>query len=59
MKRLPTDVARCKGVQHEGEWRVGCEHCLRRTSSPNPLRQVYIEPPAIIACECEYLIEEE
>jgi hypothetical protein len=27
---LPNDVARCAGVYEEGEWREGCERCLRR-----------------------------
>lgn len=55
---LPYDVARCAGVEYEGEWREGCEHCLRRTSPGNPDLQVYIAPPRIIAFWCENLIED-
>ena len=40
-------------------WREGCETCLRRTAPPgSPHRgQAWMEPPAIIAFWCEYLIE--
>lgn len=31
---LPADVARCPGYQADGEWREGCEDCMRRTSPP-------------------------
>lgn len=54
---LLKDEARCLGVGSDEEgWREGCEHCLRRTSlaSENAGR---MEPPAIIAFWCEYLIE--
>lgn len=54
---LPYDCARCPGVQYDDEWREGCEHCLRRTRPGDPVRQAWMEPPAIIAFECEYLIE--
>ncbi len=56
---LPYDYARCKGVQHDGEWREGCEDCQRRTSPGRPERQAYIQPPEIIVFECEYRIPEE
>lgn len=57
---LAADIARCDGsgsieddVQY---WREGCETCLRRTAKrPEPV--VMMSPPAIIAFECEYLIE--
>ena len=56
---LANDVARCNGVgfQEDGEWdwREGCETCLRRTAARG--EQVWMmEPPAIIAFECEFLI---
>ena len=51
------DIARCNGVNIEGEWREGCEDCRRRTEPGNPQRQVYIVPPAVIVFECEYRIE--
>lgn len=54
---LPYDVARCAGVQYGGEWREGCEYCLRRTSPVDPVQQVWMAPPEIIAFECEFLIE--
>ena len=57
---LPNDIARCNGVGfadgNYGEWREGCETCLRRTA-PRPDRVWMISPPPIIAFECEYLIE--
>lgn len=57
---LPTDIARCDGEWIEdGEdsgWREGCEICLRRTA-PRPDTYPMIEPPKILAFECEYLIE--
>jgi hypothetical protein len=61
MTALPYDIARCPGVPHEpGErpgWREGCETCLRRTAPGSPNQQAWMEPPAIIAFWCEYLIE--
>lgn len=57
---LPADVARCRGYGSDAEgWREGCEQCLRRTSPPaeHTWGQVWMEPPAIIAFWCEYLIE--
>ncbi len=53
------DIARCNGVNIDGEWREGCEDCRRRTEPGNPQRQSYIVPPLIIAFECEHLIEPE
>jgi len=54
---LPYDIARCHGVNIDGEWREGCEDCLRRTDAGSPDRQAYITPPAIIVFECEYRLE--
>ena len=60
MSNIPDDMARCNGVWYaEGEnseWREGCETCLRRTA-PRPADHILIDPPAIIAFECEDLIE--
>ena len=60
MNTLPNDVARCNGVWIEdgdhSDWREGCEGCLRRTA-PRYERFTQIFPPAILAFECEYLIE--
>ena len=60
MNKLPNDVARCNGVgfDEDGEWgwREGCETCLRRTAARAKYYSL-IAPPAIIAFECEYLIE--
>ena len=56
---LSNDVARCNGVgsdDPEEGWREGCETCLRRTA-PRPERCSMMEPPAIIAFDCEFLIE--
>lgn len=56
---LPHDIARCRGVGNDAEgWREGCETCLRRTDpvKPHPWMN-HITPPAIIAFECEYLLE--
>ena len=56
---LADDVARCDGVgsdDPEEGWREGCETCLRRTAL-RPERFWIMEPPAIIAFECEFLIE--
>ena len=56
---LPADVARCPGVgSHAEGWREGCETCLRRTAAPTDHPYTArIQPPAIIAFECEYLLE--
>ena len=60
MNRLNNDVARCNGEWVEdgddSAWREGCETCLRRTA-PRPEDYSQIDPPKIIAFECEYLIE--
>ena len=51
---LPADVARCDGSQDEGQWREGCEDCLRRTSPPaDPERVWKMEPPVLVVFECE------
>lgn len=52
---LPHDVARCDGVGSEDNWREGCDVCLRRTAA-RPAQVWAMEPPAIIAFECEHLI---
>jgi hypothetical protein len=55
---LPPDVARCAGVGDEDEgWREGCDDCLRRTAELPKGFASWIEPPAIIAFECEFRIE--
>jgi hypothetical protein len=57
MTTLPADIARCIGdgsFEHgEQHWREGCDDCLRRTA-PGGRRKM--EPPPIIAFECEYRI---
>jgi hypothetical protein len=56
---LASDIARCDGSGSVEDgihyWREGCETCLRRTA-PRPEIVVMIQPPPIIAFECEYLI---
>lgn len=54
---LPDDVARCRGVNLDGQWREGCEDCLRRTSPAPDHKCVRLAPPAIVVFECEYRIE--
>jgi hypothetical protein len=50
---LPADVARCPGVQSEGQWREGCEDCLRRTAAPiDHPRVAHMAPPDFIVGEC-------
>jgi hypothetical protein len=50
---LPADVARCPGYQAEGQWREGCDDCLRRTSPPaDPERVLWMAPPTIVVFEC-------
>lgn len=50
---LPADVARCAGVEDEGQWREGCDDCLRRTS-PRDLERVWMmAPPDLVGFECE------
>lgn len=57
---LPNDYARCKGVSYQEEgktrWREGCETCLRRTAPRKGIGPI-ISPPAVIAFECDHLIE--
>ena len=53
---IPYDTARCAGVQYDGEWREGCEDCLRRTSPGDPDRQSWSEAPLWVVFECEYRI---
>lgn len=57
MTSLPNDIARCAGVNNEGYWREGCEDCLRRTLPLNGDQVSWIDPPAIIAFWCEFIIE--
>lgn len=48
------DESRCNGVLLDGEWREGCETCLRRTTPPrDPNRARMMEPLRIIVFECE------
>lgn len=55
MNTLPNDIARCGGVGSDEEgWREGCDTCLRRTAATG---KEWVEPPPVIAFECEYLIE--
>lgn len=58
MRHKMADIAKCKGVEYDGVWRDGCEHCLRRTAEESE-RQAWIEPPSIIVFECEFLLEVE
>ncbi len=51
------DISRCHGVNIDGDWREGCEDCLRRTEPGHPTRQAYIVPPVIVVFECEYRLE--
>jgi len=58
---LPNDVARCRGEGSDAEgWREGCESCLRRLSGDRPAGEFssWIEPPPIIAFQCEFLIHD-
>lgn len=51
---LPGDVARCPGYQADGEWRDGCEDCMRRTAPPaDPDRVWWMAPPVLVVIECE------
>lgn len=56
---LPYDVARCNGVRIDGEWREGCEDCLRRTAPRPSTFYADMQPPAIVVFECEARIEGE
>ena len=57
---LANDITRCDGAGSVEDsvqyWRDGCETCMRRTA-PRPEIVSMMSPPAIIAFECEYLIE--
>ena len=53
--QLPNDFARCDGYGYDGNWREGCEHCLRRIA-PRPNPCVMMAPPPIIVFRCEYLV---
>ena len=53
---LPNDIARCNGERIDGDWREGCEGCLRRTA-PRIGRINMIAPPPITDGECPHLIE--
>jgi len=53
VRRLAADVARCDGHKEDGEFREGCDDCLRRTS-PRPFRFVVaMQPPPLVVFECE------
>lgn len=52
---LPFDDSRCAGVQYDGDWREGCDDCLRRTSPAGPMSP-WIEAPLLVVFECEYRI---
>ena len=57
MTGLSGDVARCPGYSADGDWREGCEDCLRRTAPPvDPDRVRMMSPPAIIVFECDFRI---
>ena len=43
------------GPGDDGDWREGCEDCLRRTSPGGPMSP-WIEAPVIVVFECEYRI---
>lgn len=54
---LPNDIARCPGAGSDAEgWREGCDTCARRTAGGGDY-VAWMEPPKIIAFECEFLIE--
>lgn len=57
LPHLLDDVARCRGSGEDGEWREGCENCARRLAPVAGDRVVSMDPPAIIAFWCEFLIE--
>lgn len=51
--RLPNDVARCRGVEQDGEWREGCEDCARRLAPAEGDHVANMEPPPIVVFVCE------
>jgi hypothetical protein len=54
VRQLPADLARCLGYEVDGQWREGCEDCLRRTTPPaNAGRAWMMWPPAVVVFECE------
>ena len=57
---LANDITRCDGAGSVEDgvqyWREGCETCLRRTALRRKVVSM-MSPPAIIAFECEYMIE--
>ena len=50
------DVARCPGVGNDSYGWPECERCLRRVTGAEP-DMVMMDPPAVVAFECEFLIE--
>jgi len=46
-------VARCAGSGEPGEWREGCDDCLRRTDRSTFPLQAWMAPPLIVVFECE------
>jgi len=54
---LSADVARCAGVGEDGDWREGCDTCLRRLSPVIGDIGVHMSPPLIITFWCEYHID--
>jgi hypothetical protein len=63
MTTLPANADRCAGMwvvdSLGGEWREGCEDCLRRTTPPPESGATWMEPPLIVAFWCEGLIQPE
>ena len=53
VRRLAQDVARCTGSGEPGEWREGCDDCLRRTDRSTSPLQAWMAPPLIVVFECE------
>jgi hypothetical protein len=54
---LPAHIRRCPGhgsfEDGQQHWREGCEDCLRRSAT---VERDWMDPPPIIAFECEYRI---
>ena len=57
MTRL--DFARCPGVSYDGQWREGCDDCLRRESPETSEAVYWITPPEIVVFECEFRVAAE